>query len=228
MLTRLAPGSSSSRTLVHHRRHCSRRAHVWSARSTRHLHADSAVALPRPALVADRGVESAVPGPSGSNMSVSYVVDIASLILRGPHATMIVGAASGWSRSTLNAQGPKPPYRIPEKSSRPTSRSEGDSRIGRQQNLISSRSDVEGDRSDRSRAAESRRPDQSDGDSGRPDFPARQRQLDAHRDDAAITERVAQPAWARSAALRNAALDAVSLTSPQRHGAQSAKKPFSL
>ena len=37
-------------------------------------------------------------------MSVSYVVDIASLILRGPHATMIVGAASGWSQSTLNAR----------------------------------------------------------------------------------------------------------------------------
>ena len=34
------------------------------------------------------------PIASGSNMSVSYVVDIASLILRGPHATMIVGAAS--------------------------------------------------------------------------------------------------------------------------------------
>ena len=42
------------------------------------------------------------PIASGSNMSVSYVVDIASLILRGPHATMIVGAASGWSQSTLN------------------------------------------------------------------------------------------------------------------------------
>ncbi len=41
------------------------------------------------------------PIASGSNMSVSYVVDIASLILRGPHATMIVGAASGWSQSTL-------------------------------------------------------------------------------------------------------------------------------
>jgi hypothetical protein len=38
------------------------------------------------------------PIASGSNMSVSYVVDIASLILRGPHATMIVGAASGGVR----------------------------------------------------------------------------------------------------------------------------------
>ena len=44
-------------------------------------------------------------------MSVSYVVDIASLILRGPHATMIVGAASGWSQSTLNARGATPCYR---------------------------------------------------------------------------------------------------------------------
>ena len=32
-----------------------------------------------------------LPIASGSNMSVSYIVDIASLILRGPHATMIVG-----------------------------------------------------------------------------------------------------------------------------------------
>ena len=45
-----------------------------------------------------------LPIASGSNMSVSYVVDIASLILRGPHATMIVGAASGWSQSMLNAR----------------------------------------------------------------------------------------------------------------------------
>ena len=34
------------------------------------------------------------PIASGSSMSVSYVVDIVSLILRGPHATMLVGAAS--------------------------------------------------------------------------------------------------------------------------------------
>jgi len=51
------------------------------------------------------------PIASGSNMSVSYVVDIASLILRGPHATMLVGAAGGWSQSTLNAKGRNPPYR---------------------------------------------------------------------------------------------------------------------
>ena len=44
-------------------------------------------------------------------MSVSYVVDIAALILRGPHATMIVGAASGWSQTTLNSRSPNPVYR---------------------------------------------------------------------------------------------------------------------
>src|SRR3954463_8192056 len=44
------------------------------------------------------------PIASGSNMSVSYIVDIAALILRGPHATMIVGAASGWTQSILNAR----------------------------------------------------------------------------------------------------------------------------
>jgi PAS domain S-box-containing protein len=51
------------------------------------------------------------PIASGSNMSVSYVVDIAALILRGPHATMIVGAASGWSQTTLNSRSPNPAHR---------------------------------------------------------------------------------------------------------------------
>src|SRR5689334_21819084 len=51
------------------------------------------------------------PRASGSRMSVSYVVDIASLILRGPHATMIVGAASGWTQTTFNTLTPQPPYR---------------------------------------------------------------------------------------------------------------------
>jgi PAS domain S-box-containing protein len=51
------------------------------------------------------------PIATGSNMSVSYVVDIASLILRGPHATMIVGAASGWSQTTLNSPQKNPAYR---------------------------------------------------------------------------------------------------------------------
>ena len=51
------------------------------------------------------------PIAGGSNMSVSYVVDIAAIILRGPHATMIVGAASGWSQSTLNTRVSNPPYR---------------------------------------------------------------------------------------------------------------------
>src|SRR5262249_32082719 len=44
-------------------------------------------------------------------MSVSYVVDIAALLLRGPDATMIVGAATGWSQSTLNAKMRNPGYR---------------------------------------------------------------------------------------------------------------------
>ncbi len=53
----------------------------------------------------------AFPTASGVNMSVSYVVDIASLILRGPHASMIVGAASGWSQTTFNTSRKNPPYR---------------------------------------------------------------------------------------------------------------------
>src|SRR4051794_3876649 len=51
------------------------------------------------------------PIASGSTMSLSYIVDIAALILRGPHASMLVGAASGWSQSTLNSQGRNPLYR---------------------------------------------------------------------------------------------------------------------
>jgi PAS domain S-box-containing protein len=51
------------------------------------------------------------PIASGSNMSVSYVVDIAALILRGPHATMVVGAAGGWSQTTLNSRTPNPLFR---------------------------------------------------------------------------------------------------------------------
>jgi PAS domain S-box-containing protein len=51
------------------------------------------------------------PIATGSNMSVSYVVDIAAILLRGPHASMIVGAASGWSQTTLNTRGRNPLYR---------------------------------------------------------------------------------------------------------------------
>ena len=51
------------------------------------------------------------PIASGSNMSLSYVVDIAALLLRGPHATMIVGAASGWCQTTLNSRGQNPAFR---------------------------------------------------------------------------------------------------------------------
>jgi PAS domain S-box-containing protein len=55
-----------------------------------------------------------LPIAGGSTMSVSYIVDILSLLLRGPHATMIVAAASGWSQSTFNVHSRnRPPlYRI--------------------------------------------------------------------------------------------------------------------
>src|SRR5262249_36826523 len=39
---------------------------------------------------------------SGSTMSVSYAVDFASLLLLGPHETMLVAAASAFSQCTLN------------------------------------------------------------------------------------------------------------------------------
>jgi len=48
---------------------------------------------------------------SGSNMSVSYVVDIAALILRGPHTGMIVAAAAGLSQTTLNTREGNPLFR---------------------------------------------------------------------------------------------------------------------
>jgi PAS domain S-box-containing protein len=51
------------------------------------------------------------PIASGSNMSVSYVVDIFALILRGPHPTMIIGAASGWSQTVLGTRERNPAYR---------------------------------------------------------------------------------------------------------------------
>jgi PAS domain S-box-containing protein len=51
------------------------------------------------------------PIASGSNMSVSYVVDIAAIIMRGPHTSMLVGVASAWSQSTLNAKSGNPLYR---------------------------------------------------------------------------------------------------------------------
>ncbi len=51
------------------------------------------------------------PIASGSNMSVSYVVDIAALLLRGPDTSMLVSAASGWSQTTLNSKSRNPAYR---------------------------------------------------------------------------------------------------------------------
>jgi PAS domain S-box-containing protein len=53
------------------------------------------------------------PIASGSNMSVSYVVDIAALILRGPHTAMIVAAFAGWSQTTFNSRSRNPRYTTP-------------------------------------------------------------------------------------------------------------------
>ncbi len=51
------------------------------------------------------------PIASGSNMSVSYVVDIAVLILRGPHPAMFVGAVSAWCQSVWATRRRNPPHR---------------------------------------------------------------------------------------------------------------------
>jgi diguanylate cyclase (GGDEF)-like protein/putative nucleotidyltransferase with HDIG domain len=48
---------------------------------------------------------------SGSTMSVSYAVDFASLLLLGPHPTMLVAAASAWSQCTFRMKVKNPPYR---------------------------------------------------------------------------------------------------------------------
>src|SRR6202163_3416556 len=48
---------------------------------------------------------------SGSTMSVSYAVDFASLLLLGPHETMLVAAGSAFSQCHLNSKESNPVYR---------------------------------------------------------------------------------------------------------------------
>jgi diguanylate cyclase (GGDEF)-like protein/putative nucleotidyltransferase with HDIG domain len=48
---------------------------------------------------------------SGSTMSVSYAVDFASLLLLGPHQTMLVAAGSAFSQCHLNSKERNPLYR---------------------------------------------------------------------------------------------------------------------
>ncbi len=48
---------------------------------------------------------------SGSTMSVSYAVDFASLLLIGPHETMLVAAASAYSQCTFRIKEPNPTHR---------------------------------------------------------------------------------------------------------------------
>jgi diguanylate cyclase (GGDEF)-like protein/putative nucleotidyltransferase with HDIG domain len=48
---------------------------------------------------------------SGSTMSVSYAVDFASLLLLGPHETMLVAAGSAFSQCHLNRKERNPMYR---------------------------------------------------------------------------------------------------------------------
>src|SRR4029078_3286069 len=46
-----------------------------------------------------------------SNMSASYIVDIAVIIQRGPHNAIILGALSGLTQSTFNVKERNPLYR---------------------------------------------------------------------------------------------------------------------
>ncbi|HSL20438.1 MAG TPA: HD domain-containing phosphohydrolase [Vicinamibacterales bacterium] len=48
---------------------------------------------------------------SGSTMSVSYAVDFASLLLLGPHETMLVATASAWSQCTFRIRERNPVHR---------------------------------------------------------------------------------------------------------------------
>src|SRR3989454_9221517 len=59
-LARLASGSSSPRTLVHHRRHRARRAHLGPSGPARHLYADSPAGAHGRAVVADFVVQNPV------------------------------------------------------------------------------------------------------------------------------------------------------------------------
>jgi diguanylate cyclase (GGDEF)-like protein/putative nucleotidyltransferase with HDIG domain len=47
----------------------------------------------------------------GSSMSVSYAVDFVSLLLLGPHETMLIAAASAWSQCTFRMRERNPAYR---------------------------------------------------------------------------------------------------------------------
>src|SRR5262245_30725127 len=77
--------------------------------------------LPQPLLFAAVATASAVAsglklrlplGKAGSsNLSVSYTIDFASLLLLGPAPTMLVAALSAWTQSTTKTTNQNPPYR---------------------------------------------------------------------------------------------------------------------
>src|SRR6266566_2245257 len=52
-----------------------------------------------------------LPTKHRATMSVSYGVDFASLLLLGPHPTMLVALAGAWSQSTFGVTHPNPLYR---------------------------------------------------------------------------------------------------------------------
>ncbi len=61
---------------------------------------------------ATAALKVSLPLPTGgSTMSVSYAVDFASLLLLGPHQTMLVAAGSAFSQCNLNSKDRNPTYR---------------------------------------------------------------------------------------------------------------------
>ena len=104
----LAAGSAPSRALVHRLGHRAGRGRLRRLPSSRAVRAGSAAARLRAAVSLTAAFKVHFPIAGGSNMSVSYVVDIASLILRGPHATMIVGAAERLEPVDAERAGPQP------------------------------------------------------------------------------------------------------------------------
>jgi hypothetical protein len=61
---------------------------------------------------ATAALKVSLPLPTGgSTMSVSYAVDFASLLLLGPHETMLVAAGSAFSQCHLNSRDRNPPHR---------------------------------------------------------------------------------------------------------------------
>src|SRR5262249_25279853 len=79
-----------------------------------HIHFDQPLLFAALLVLSSLSASLKVPLPltaSGSTMSVSYAVDFASLLLLGPHETMLIAAGSAACQSHSNAKNRTPPHR---------------------------------------------------------------------------------------------------------------------